>query len=242
MKRTHPVKAIGLTTLIAASLVVAGLAMAPPAYANNDDDTAQAIGGILGALIGAAMIDKARKDWANVEPETRECLVRRYNISPGGLGNQGIGPRDNRVYDYVNSCAQMVAQARRAEQLRQEQEQAERDAALARERAEREEAAALERQRQMEAEAAEQKRLQEIAAIEAQRKAHHRALSEKYGERIGTAVEEHRIEVGMTRQALLESRGEPDHTPDRIPQQNMEMWIYGSTRIVLTDGRVSRIN
>lgn len=228
MKRLFGFRNAGIGLMVA-TLLASGVAVTPPARA-QDDGTAEAIGGILGAIIGAAMIDNARKAWQQVDPDVRDCLVQRYNISPNILANKAIGPNDARVADYVNSCNNIVSNLREQQRQAEEQRRAEAAAEQARQEALAEQAAAAERQRQADIAAAQAQRRAEEAAAEARRQAKHKLLVDKYGTSVAEAIESHRIEIGMSKQAVLESRGDPDRI-EKIPPHT-ELWRYGSLRIV----------
>jgi len=234
-------KNAGIVTLAASFLLITSIAVTPPAMAQSDDDAAEAIGGLLGVIIGAAMIDNARKAWNNVDSDVRGCLVQRYNISPSDQANHGIAPNDSRIVDYVNSCRQIVSQIREQQRIREEEQRAQQEAERQHQQLLQEQAEAAERQRQAEIAAAEAQRQAEIAAAEAKRVAKHRALVAKYGAAVADAVENHRIEVGMTKQAVLESCGEPDRAPEKVPG-GIELWVYGSQRVVFTGNKVTSVS
>lgn len=95
-------------TALAAAVVPYTQAMA------QQDNGAAVVGGILGVILGAAMIENAKKGWQQIDPDVRDCVAQQQNID--ALINNGIGPNDSRIAPLVNSCANYVNALRYARQ------------------------------------------------------------------------------------------------------------------------------
>ncbi len=90
---------------LAALLLVLGLGA--PAHAQPNP-----LGDILGGMIGAAMVDNARREWLQVPEAERGCLevgLRRSGTSADRLVRQGIGPSDGRLNNIRNVCRQLLS-------------------------------------------------------------------------------------------------------------------------------------
>jgi len=212
---------------------------------------AEAQGGIFGAILNGIVIGAAKKAWADTDPAVKDCLVSRFNLAPAALAQQGIDPKDSRIVDRVNNCANQVAAGRaeaerEAEIERQRQqdaaaaeEQRQRDVAAAEEQRQRDEAAAqVERQKQAAARAREEKAAAaEKKAEEAKRYA---VLVQKYGPKTADAIQNHAVTVGMTEDQVLESRGEP--ISKQVVPPSDQLWKYSTGQIVLTKGHVSYVS
>jgi len=205
--------------LVAASIT--GAVGISPASAQNWGD-------LLGGLINAAIVQNAIKKWEKIDPQVRDCLANQYQGQPAQLAQQGIGPDDSRIVPYVHACEQQIAQARfqaeQAERARQAQIEAQQRA---------NEDAARAQQQAIEAQAATE------AAAKTQAAEHHRQLVAKYGADDAVAIEAGVVRKGMTKEAVLEARGEPN-TKESIPP-DAELWTYGSERISFANGKVTYI-
>ncbi len=209
-------------------LLATWIAVSNAAQAQNDTT----IPGIFGAIIRAALIESARKSWLKVDPNVRQCLVQRYNISPDQLYQQGIKATDSRVVQYVQACQQAIAQAREQQQEQQRIQEEQQRAAAAQAEAERE-------AQEKAARDAENARLEAAAQAEAQKKAKRAALVAKYGSTIADEIMSGTIVKGMTTDQVLEARGEPDRRESFPPDS--ELWSYGADRIGFYKGHVTHV-
>lgn len=173
-------------------------------------DAGRAIGGIFSAIIKGAIIENARKKWMAVDEEVQLCLIRSYGIQPAQLVQHGVGPDQKNVAPYVNACQQSVDEVHRRQQEIVAARMAE-----------------------------EEKAKEEAEAAKARAEARHKRLVAKYGENLAVAVEDRRVLVGMTKDAVLEARGQPD-SRGLIPPDD-ELWVYGSDRVVLSAGKVTYV-
>jgi uncharacterized protein len=68
-------------------------------------------GDLLGGMIGAAMVENARREWSQMSGAERACLeigLRRNGTSADRLVRQGIGPSDARLNNLRNVCIQLL--------------------------------------------------------------------------------------------------------------------------------------
>ena len=178
--------------------------------ADQSADAGKILEGLFGLAIGATQIQAAKKSWQKVDEEVQQCLIDKYKIYPAQLARNGIKATDRRVVPYIQECQRKIAQA----QFEQQQK------IQAEERA---------RQEKMAAEQAELERLE----------ARKKMLTEKYGAEAADAIMNGRVLVGMSREEVIEARGNPDRVM-KVPPSD-EMWSYGSDRIILIDGKVSSV-
>lgn len=251
-------------------VAMAGAAVATPASAQSDGNPwVNGLGGLLGGLINQAIIDNAVKSWNAVDPDVQGCLVRSYNIVPADLAQQGISAKDSRLSGYMQSCQQAVAQARQTAAAREaaarswnaidpdvlqcltnsysfvpaqlmQQGIGADDPQIANQMIACREAIA-QKQKQVE----EQQHAME-AAHEAEEKAakeraeaRHKDLVAKFGKEKTDAIENGRVTVGMSKDAVREALGAPNNV-ESIPPDD-EMWVYGSERIAISNGKVTYV-
>lgn len=177
--------------------------------------------GPLGALLGGLGATSAEASWQKVDPEVRRCVAQKAGATTEQLGQQCITPNDQRVSALVQSCVASVKQD-----------------SLAREKVKRDQAAAEEARQKADARARDTKLAAEVAAKE-KKEARRRDLVAKYGDK-ADAILAGQILLGMTKQEVFESRGNP-RGRDVVPPTD-EMWRYDSGRIVFTDGKVTYLD
>ena len=73
----------------------------------------------------------------------------------------------------------------------------------------------------------------------AQPRTRHSDLVARYGTEQAIAIENGRVLVGMTKDAVIAARGQPDNK-EVIPPDD-EMWVYGSERISISKGKVTHV-
>jgi hypothetical protein len=181
---------------------------------------AQTWGDLLGAIIQKGMVDNAIKKWTEVDPEIRQCLANNYGLNVAQLAQNAVTPDDWRLKNQMQYCAQVVAQARAlAEQQRL--------------------AAIAEQQRRDEAEhMAQEEEAKRQAAARAEVQARHNSLVAKFGSSQADAIEKGKVTIGMSKDAVIASRGQPSEK-QVIPGGRDEMWIYGSQRVAISNGKVT---
>ena len=77
------------------------------------------------------------------------------------------------------------------------------------------------------------------AAAKAAAEKRHAALVTKYGAKTADDISNHSVSLGMTKDQVLEARGEP--VSRQLVPPNDELWKYGADQVVITSGRVSYI-
>jgi hypothetical protein len=230
--------------------MTAALAVSIAATLLGTPVVAQNWGDLLTGIINAAIVDAATKKWQRIDADVQQCYITRYNGAPQQLAQQGIGPDDSRVASFINSCEQLVAQARLQQQQDEQRRLAEAQSAEAARQAEaqrvagerRAEEQQIENQRLADEEAAKRaQREQEAAetAEKAKQAAHHQALVKKFGTELAVAIETGLVRKGMTMEAVLEARGQPSQK-ERIPP-DAELWTYGADRISFVKGKVTYV-
>jgi len=193
---------------------------------------AQTWGDIIAGAIKQGMINNAVKKWNAVDPDVRQCLASNYGLDLNNLAQQTITPDDYRLQNQMQYCQQAVAQARyQAEQ----QQRALEEQRAAQQRA-------VEEAQRAQEQAAEQARRDQAArdaAAKAQVEVRHKGLVARFGSEQADAIESGRVIVGMSRDAVIAARGQPDNK-EVIPPDD-EMWVYGSQRISISKGKVTYV-
>lgn len=190
---------------------------------------AQTWGDIIAGAIKQGMINNAVKKWNAVDPDVRQCLASNYGLDLNNLAQQGIVPSDYRLQNQMQYCTQQVAQARYQQQQQQR--------ALNEQRAAQEKAAEdAQRAQEAAAEQARQEQATRDAAAKAQAEARHKDLIARFPREQVDAIENGRVIVGMSKDAVIAALGQPDKK-EVIPPDD-EMWIYGSQRISISKGKV----
>lgn len=205
---------------------------------------AQTWGDVFGAIIQQGMINNAVKKWNAVDVDVRQCLANSYGLNAGALAQQGIAPDDYRLRGQLANCRNQVAEARaQAEQQREAEERDRLERQQAEEEAEKARAAAAEqaeRDRAAAAEAARKEELARQAQAKADAEARHKTLVARFGATQAVAIESGSVQVGMSREAVLEALGRPPDSRQSVPPDD-ELWVYGSERISISKGRVTYI-
>ncbi len=218
---------------------------------------AQTWGNLLGAIINQAFVDNAVKKWNAVDPDVRQCLINSYGLYANNLAQQGITPDDYRLQNQMQYCNQQVAQAR----YQQEQQEQQREAAISAAQTGWNNLAPAVRQcvvdrgvntaqfvqqgigpDQAPADGTVQSCQDQIAQVEAQNQkaeARHKDLVARFGSDEAQDIENDKVTVGMSKDAVREALGPPDRV-DTIPPDD-EMWVYGSERISISKGKVTYV-
>lgn len=138
-----------------------------------------------------------------------------------------------RVNSLMTAEQQLAAEQRRRDEATAAEQRRVQDAAKARAAAD-----AAARRDAATAQAADAKRKQAAtAAAQAARAARRADLVAKYGTPIADAILAGQIKVGMTREQVIASRGPP--SSKEALGGGEEMWRYGATKVVFSNGRVT---
>jgi hypothetical protein len=178
--------------------------------------------GAMAAVFNKQLIATVNQSWAQIDAETQQCVASRAGASPAQLAARCIAANDSRVAGYVQACRQTIESARQAREAEGRRVAAQREAEARRNAAQ---AEAREKERQ--AVAAEKQRA-EIRRAE---------LIEKYGEQTADAIVAGKVIKDMPGEAVIAVRGPPPRK-ETIPPA-YELWIYGTDRIALTNGKVT---
>ena len=194
---------------LALAVLAAACALAPGGA--RAQDLGDAIANAIINSINRATINRAQQSWDAVDKDVQDCLARQYRINVPQLIQQGVGANDRRLRTQLANCGQYVEQQRL---IAAQQEQA---------RLEAEAAAAAQR--------AEEQRMAELA-----REARRSDLITRHGPTIGEAIYSGRVLVGMSREQVIEARGQPSRREQLTPTD--EIWYYGGLRVGFANGRV----
>lgn len=204
---------------------LAGLSSLQPAAAQSPTITVNGqpvCSGLLASIFNRGAAERVARSWAQIEPETQNCVAQRTGSPVSQLAARCIGADDQRIVVHIQACRQATAQARKLKEDEVRRAAAQREDEARRATAQRD---ARERERIAE----------EQAKIKAEERK--RTLNEKYGAVIADHILAGRVVKNMTEEQVLEAAGQPSRK-ERIPP-NFELWIYRNQRIAILNGRVT---